>query len=184
MFYVWQFFALTPEQIYYLYQEYSRRYFQSVCVKNTLPLGLDLAFSNSASHTLGINITYFLCLSYLFNQLNFMGKDVSPHGLHYFFTHNKLGTKKGLDSKEFSQHVVRWKLFFPKQSLFEDNELTTEVCGRGLSKNSDGPSHHSTLPRPRPALLEQASRESALDECTLSSAPRYLMSFNPKKQNY
>lgn len=159
--------------------------FQSVCVKNTLPLGLGLAFSNSASHTLGINMTNFLCLSYLSNQLNFMGKDVSPLWAPLFFTHNKHGTKKkDWTPKEFSQHVGRWKLFFPKQSLFADSELTTEVCGRGMSKNSDQPSHHSTLPRPHPALLDQASREPALDECTLSSAPRYLMSFNPKKQNY
>lgn len=182
--YVWQFFALTPEQIYYLYQEYSRRYFQSVCVKNTLPLGLDLAFSNSASHTLGINMTHFCVWAISLISWTLWEK-MSPHyGLHYFLHRTNMEQKKDWTPKEFSQHVVRWKLFFPKQSLFADNELTREVCGKGMSKNSDGPSHHSTLPRPRPALLDQAPRESALDECTLSSAPRYLMSFNPEKQNY
>lgn len=108
---------------------------------------------------------------------------MSPcYGLHYFLHTTNTEQKKDLTPKEFSQHVVRQQLFFPKQSLFADNELTMEVCGRVMSKKSDRPSHHSTLPRP--ALLDQSPRESALDERTLSSAPRYLMSFNPKKQNY
>lgn len=183
--YVWQFFALAPDQIYYLYQEYSHRYFQSVCVKNTLPLGLGLALFNCqpATHWVLIWLTFCVWAISLISWT--LWEKMSPrYGLHYFLHTTNMEPKKDWTPKEFCQHVVRWKLFFPKQSLFEDNELITEVCGRGMSKNSDGPSHHSTLPLPRPALLDQGSMESALDECTLSSAPRYLMSFNPKKQNY